>query len=203
MLEWAKYLHKSGNKDEAITWYKRCLEDREGALLSYDYWYALARALDLLIDSGRDVEALTWLMHSGISLDDSALARISYRAVEFGLGEEALAWMQSRVRENDSGAVICMVRLLDGLGRNNEVIPWLRGLVAEGQQYSSTWLIRRLGETGRTIEAVTAGYVGLELGHIDSMDLTTELLEKHGRTEEAEQLKRLGILPGGEIPESL
>lgn len=207
MLGWAQCLEGIGFKDKAIVWYQRYLEDREAiALTPMDAIAARENMLNLVMDSGR-VEKVTavlsWLMKPGIILHSTCLTVISSCAVEAGIGEEALAWAQSRAEEGEPDAIKCAVRLFDRLGRSDESIIWLRELVARGHKESSEWLIRKLEERGRTEEAIAAGYFGIELDHKHSMGATQKILKKYGRLKEAEQLERVGILPGGWSPKSI
>ena len=178
----AGLMKKAGRIEEATAVYQQIAD-----MPRVDPWFAGSaeyKAAELLRDSDRADEAITWLSRRVATGQSNCQRYVTELLVEKGQLEEAIAWLETLARAGDYYASELVAELLEEAGRAEEAISWLKN-AAKASGYYLRRLAGKLVDKGRSDEAIELCRHAADNGDTYGRMLAAELLQEEGRVEEA------------------
>ncbi|MEU6260468.1 tetratricopeptide repeat protein [Streptomyces sp. NPDC047043] len=172
--------------DEKLTWLFRLTERGHPSAMGY--------AITRLCDAGREVEALEWALSLAERGHDQAPREVAELYAQAGELDLALQWWERSARDTSYtyGAYRAAGEALRDAGDLKEAVKWFRRATEAGD-VDLLWLTVEGYETLERHEEALAWLWQLAVrGWGPCLRLTTDVLERGSREQEAEQLRRYG-----------
>jgi hypothetical protein len=198
----AQMLERDERTEEAVDFYQRAAET--GRTHALDEAARLLReSAHALREAGQIKRALGFFRRAAEAGDTNALMWAAELLKESGRTEEAIEWLQTLIDADKIDAAVYMGWLMNEAGRREEafhVLTWLQDRAATGDTHALRSAAALLDKLDRKEEALTHYLRAAETGDTSAFREAGLLLSWYlGRDEEAEQLRRYGLEPGGRI----
>ncbi|GEB61842.1 sel1 repeat family protein [Streptomyces gardneri] len=191
-----------GEDDEAQRWLAAVLDWSE-KIASGGHLRKSTSAPEALRKEGRLEEALALYEQEAAGGRRGAVANVAAVHEQLGRATEAVIWYQRAAEEGDLGALGHAARLMTGLMGPDEPFAWLRSCAdrhaEDGYPDQRSVVAELLQDAGRTDEALDWLRHASRTGDPYAWSQYAKVLESAGRTAEAQQMRRYGWEPDGEI----
>ena len=158
---------------------------------------ARQRLVGLLIDHGRLDEAMEWL--SGHRKDEARTNwyEIALRLEKAGRIDDAIGLYQRLAENGDKNALFGVAQLATRTGRAAAITAWLLTRIDAGDVTALRLTAEMYERSGQAAEAIRRYRQVVEAGNASGLERLAHLLDRSGRHDEAHDVTRYGLLPGG------
>jgi len=189
--ELAQILHRAGQDEEALATIQRAA----------DYWadgcVAFQRVIPWLREVGGQAPLEAFLMAAASAENGWAAAYLARELEPNGQTAEAIRWLRPAAEKRNLGAMEFLSVLLDRVGQGAEARAWYQRVDQAVSPYMLFVLATMQANSGWLERALIRYRNALECKYTEAMEPLTELLERMGRTDEAQSLRLFGIEAGG------
>jgi len=167
--------------EEAFSWLQRAGDAGDAGDPDAFRWVA-----NILKESGRTDDALTWYLRAADTGDSVALESAAQILRESGCTEEVLlTWLQDRANAGDTAALWEAGELLRVSGRIEEALTWLQDRANAGDTAAFWQAARILQKSDRIDEALTWYQRASDAGDISALREAARTLWSEDHTKEA------------------
>jgi len=189
--ELAQILHRAGQDEEALATIQRAA----------DYWadgcVAFQRVIPWLREVGGQASLKSFLIAAASAGNGWAAAYLARELEPNGQTAEAIRWLRPAAENRNLGAMEFLGVLLDRVGQGAEARAWYRRVDQAISPYMLFVLATMQANSGWLERGLIRYRNALECKYTEAMKPLTELLERTGRTDEAQRLRLFGIEAGG------